>query len=151
MVDHGENKLLSNKVVVSRDYGLCKKAVDEKMLLLEEYMYKYNEIQPPRITPSYEIKYEMFTNNTSDKVGNYVAKRVDLLMKVDEFYKSLTEILKKLSKEELVYFNSTYLYGLSEPVICEKLHIAISTLRRIKESCIIKIAMHFDIDVKVAS
>ena len=141
-----ENKLLSSKTIESKNFIKCKKAVDKKMLLLEEYMYKYNEIKPPKITQSYEIRYEMFTGNASDKIGKYVEKKLDLLMEVDRFYRELVEILNKMTKQELVYFNSVYYYGLSELIICDNMHISISLLRRIKASCIIKIAMHFNID-----
>ena len=151
MFDEFKNKLLSNKIIKSRDYVLCKKNVDEKMAVFEEYNYKYNEIKPPKITSNYEIKYEMFTNRITDKVGSFVAKRLDLLREVDKLYISLCEILKKCTKEELVYFNGVYVNHVAEDVICEKLNISTSSLKRIKKSCVIKIAMHFDIDVMVAS
>ena len=89
----------------------------------------------------------MFTNGIVDKVGNFVAKRLTLLDEVDKLYVSLCEILKKCTKEELVYFNGVYINHLSEDIVCEKLHISTSSLKRIKKSCVIKIAMHFDIDV----
>ena len=93
----------------------------------------------------------MFTNRITDKVGSFVAKRLDLLREVDKLYISLCEILKKCTREELVYFNGVYVNHVSEDVICEKLNISTSSLKRIKKSCVIKIAMHFDIDVMVAS
>lgn len=147
MFDEFKNNLLSNRIIKSRDYVLCKKNLDEKMAIFEEYVYKYNEIKPPKITSNYEIKYEMFTNGIVDKVGNFVAKRLTLLDEVDKLYVSLCEILKKCTKEELVYFNGVYINHLSEDIVCEKLHISTSSLKRIKKSCVIKIAMHFDIDV----
>lgn len=150
MDNNMENTLLSRRLVEARNYGLCKKAVDEKMLLLEEYIYKYNEIKPPKITPNYEVRYEMFTGNSSDKVGDYVARRVDLLNKVDKFYTELTTILKKMTKEELFYFSCTYFNKLPESVIADRLHISKNTLVTVKESCIVKVAMHFDVDVLIA-
>ena len=147
MFEEFKNQLLSNKIIKTRDYVLCRKKVDEKMAIFEEYNYKYNEIKPPKITSNYEIKYEMFTNRISDKVGNFVAKRLDLLREVDKLYMSLCEILKKCTKEELIYFTGVYINHLAEDIICEKLNMSSSSLKRIKKSCIIKIAMHFDIDV----
>ena len=41
MFDEFKNKLLSNKIIKTRDYVLCKKNVDEKMAVFEEYNYKY--------------------------------------------------------------------------------------------------------------
>lgn len=58
------------------------------MLNFEEDRYKYSELPQPTITPSYEIKYEMFTNNFIDKVGNYVEKKLDKLKEIDLIYRS---------------------------------------------------------------
>ena len=144
-----DRKYISTHLAKTRDYLATKKALDNLMYKYEEYVYKCHEIKPPAITPNYEIKYEMFSNHVVDKLGNYVAKKLDYLQEVDNFYHDLAGALELLCKEELEYFNDNYFLGLSEITICEKLNIGEGSLRRIKESCVLKIAMYFDIDVKI--
>ena len=83
--------------------------------------------------------------------NQFLKKEYEWLREVDKLYISLCEILKKCTKEELVYFNGVYVNHVAEDIICEKLNISTSSLKRIKKSCVIKIAMHFDIDVMIAS
>ena len=139
--------LLSMRLVKSRNYVACRKNVDEIMYKFEEYRFKCHYIEPPRITPSYEIRMESFSNNYSDKVGNYVAKKIDLEDEVTKFYEELSKALQTLCREELIYFKNTYYNRLKEESICDLLNMSRDSLRRIKESCIIKIAMYYDIDV----
>lgn len=144
-----ENVPLSAKFIKKFLYAKTKEKVDELLLKIEEYLYAYNEILPPKITPSYEIKYEMFTLNSSDPVGNYVAKKLDKLKEVDSFYNKLTEIMKKLTRDELIYFTDTYFRFIPENIIEQKLHKSSGGLRYIKHSCIIKVALHFGIAVGI--
>ena len=59
--------LLSWKIVKLRNYNETKKNVDEIMYKVEEFRYTLSNIQPPRITPLYEIKYDFQKeyNNTN--------------------------------------------------------------------------------------
>lgn len=61
-----EQGLLSLRLVKSRDYYECKKNVDELMYKFEEYKYGNHEILPPKITQSFEIRYEGFTSHISN-------------------------------------------------------------------------------------
>ena len=98
-MDQSEINLLSIKLVESRNYIETKKNVDEKILYrYEEYKYKCHEIIPPKISQNFEVRYESFTMNFSDKVGNYVQKKLDLMKEADDFY------------SELFYYARMYLY-----------------------------------------
>lgn len=141
--------LLSLKIVSLYDYAKTKENIDQKMRNFEIDTYKYSEITPPTITPNYDVKYEQYTVSKIDKVGSYVEKKLDKLQEVNEFYSQLSIILKRLTKEERIYFCDTYFNKKSEAAIREKLYIGSSTLTRIKESCIIKVALFFDKAVEV--
>ena len=143
------NGLLSVKLVQTRDYYKTRKNVDKLMLQLEEYRYKVHSIQPPRITSSYEIRYEgkSSNSNSTSKVESFVLKTIELEDKANELYERITKSLKTLSHDELLYFKCTYYSKMIEETICDYLNISRDSLRRIKESCIIKIGMQFDIDV----
>lgn len=139
-----DNTLLSLRIVEQYDYAKTKLEVDKIMLNFEEDRYKYSELPQPTITPSYEIKYEMFTNNFIDKVGNYVEKKLDKLKEIDLFYQKLSTIINTMTCPERVYFLDSYFRKRAETIICEKLNMSSSSLARIKASCILKIALAFD-------
>lgn len=139
--------LLSVRLVKSRNYYECKKNVDELMYKFEEIRFKCHQIEPPRITPSYEIRYEKSSGSVSDKVGNYIQRKLDLEDEANELYEALSHALKTLCREELIYFKNAYYNRIKEELICDLLNMSRDSLRRIKESCIVKIAMYFDIDV----
>lgn len=136
--------LLSLKIVRLYDYAETRKNVDDMMVEYEIDTYKYNEIKPPSVTPNYDIRYEQFNFSNNDVLGNYVANKLDKLKEINDFYYKLSIVLKRLTKEERIYFCDTYLFKRSESIICDKLLIGSSTLTRIKTSCILKIALFFD-------
>ena len=68
------------------------------------------------------------------------------MQKADEFYNELAMAMKNLNLDEIVYFKY-YLNGVSEDSMCERMNTNKCSLKRIKMSAIIKIAMYFDIDV----
>lgn len=150
-MDQKDINLLSIKLVESRNYIETKKNVDDEILYkYEEYKYKCHEILPPSISQNFEVRYESFTVNFSDKVGNYVQRKLDLMQEADEFYKDLSNAMQSLNLDEIVYFKY-YLNGISEDSMCERLNTNKCSLKRIKMSAIIKIAMYFDIDVLATS
>ena len=142
-----EYALLSLRLVKSRNYVETKRNVDEIMYKFEEYRFKYHNILPPMITTNYEVRYESNSDMVGDKVGNFVQRKVDLEIEIKEFYDKLAESLKMLNSKELLYFKQSYLNKLTEEAIAELLNISRESLKRIKESCIIKIAMFYNIDV----
>lgn len=142
-----ERGLLSLKIVKSRDYHSCKKKVDDLMYRFEEYRYRYHEISPPQITPNYEVRLEFSSHYVSNPTENYVQKKLDAMQEIEEFYLEMSKALSILCKEELIYFKGTYYNRMKEEKICDILNISRDSLRRIKESCIVKIAMYYKIDI----
>lgn len=142
-----EQGLLSLRLVKSRDYYECKKNVDELMYKFEEYKYGNHEILPPKITQSFEIRYESFTSHISNPTETYIQRKLDLEKEINDFYEELANAMKTLCREELIYFKNTYYNRITEESICDILNMSRDSLRRIKESCIVKIAMYYKIDV----
>ena len=54
---------LSDNIIAKYNFPKTKEKVQELMDKIDEYKYKCYELSPPKITPSYEVKYEMFTTN----------------------------------------------------------------------------------------
>ena len=118
------------------------------MIKIEEFRYRIHSIQPPSITPSYEIRYESNKGSTStSKVENYVTRLLDLEQEAENLYLILNRALSKLCKSELYYFKATFYDHIPEEEICGRLFITIDQLRTIKTSCILKLGMEFDVCV----
>ena len=139
-----DNTLLSLRIVEQYNYAESKKEIDKMMLKFEMARYKYSELPQPTITPNYEVKYEMFTNNITDKVGNDVATKLDKFKEISAFYDKLSNIINTMTYTEKIYFIDSYFRKKSESFICEKLTMSSSSLSRVKVSCIIKVALAFD-------
>ena len=142
------NTLLSNDVVILYNYAETKKNVDEFMKKLERDSYKYHEIIPPKMTPNYEIVYNSSTRTHTDKVGKYVEEKLDKLDELNEKYTLLANVMKRFTKEEKIYFIGSYFNKYSEVILCEKLNIGNSSLKRNKKSSIIKVALCFNKEVE---
>lgn len=142
------NTLLSNEVIILYNYAETKKNVDEFMKKLERDSYKYYELTPPKMTPNYDIIYTSISNVKTDKVGKYVEQKIDKLNELNEKYKLLSEVMKRFTKEEKIYFIGSYFNKFPEVILCEKLHMGNSSLKRIKKSSIIKVALCFNKEVE---
>ena len=139
---------LSDRLMDMYDYKKTKTNLELFFEDLEEYKYTCIELLPPRITPNYEVKYEMFTNNKVDKVGDYVEKKIKLLDKVSDIYDKLSRILNHFSDFEKEIYLNIFEYKLSEFETSNKLLISERTIRIYKRSVILKLAIGLDIAVK---
>ena len=116
-----DNTLLSLRIVEQYNYAESKKEIDKMMLKFEMARYKYSELPQPTITPNYEVKYEMFTNNITDKVGNYVATKLDKFKEISAFYDKLSNIINTMTYTEKIYFIDSYFRKKSEWIGYNKL------------------------------
>lgn len=135
------NPILKNSYIELFNFSETKKNMDEFMDQIEEWKYMCLNLQPPKITQSYEIRYESYVPMTSDKVGSFVQKKLDLEQRVNETYQLLTEALSRLNIRELDYFNMSYYHRLPDDIIGERIHVGETMVAHIKRSCIIKIAL----------
>ena len=126
------------------DFAKTKKNIDSFMDQIEEWKYTFLHLSPPSITQNYEIRYEKFTQNITDKVGKYVQRKVDLEKEVDYYYQLLSQALHRLNLKELDYFNMSYYNRLSDELIADRLNIGETMMAHVKRSCIIKIALGLD-------
>ena len=140
-VSNYRNPLLKNIFLLEFNFEESKKSVDELMRNIEEWKYSYINLIPPKITSNYEIRYEKLNFTTTDKVGDFVEKKVDMEKEIDKVYQKLKIVLEKLNHEELDYFNMSYYNRKSETIIGSRLCVGHTQLLHIKQSCIIKIAL----------
>lgn len=140
-VSNYRNPLLKNIFLLEFNYEESKKGVDELMRNIEEWKYSYINLIPPKITSNYEIRYEKLNFTPTDKVGDFVEKKVDMEIMIDKIYQSLKKILENLNNQELDFFDMFYYNRMSEAIIGERLRVGHTQLLHIKQSCIIKIAL----------
>lgn len=140
-VSNYRNPLLKNIFLLEFNFEESKKGVDELMRNIEEWKYSYINLIPPKITSNYEIRSEKLNFTPTDKVGDFVEKKVDMEIMIDKIYQSLKKILENLNNQELDFFDMFYYNRMSEAIIGERLRVGHTQLLHIKQSCIIKIAL----------
>lgn len=148
-VDEFKNPLLTNEYMENFDFSKSKENVDGIMQDIEKWKYEYINLVPPKITSTYEIRYEKLNFNPTDSVGNYVEKKVDMEIKIDKIYQRLKLILDNLNFDELDFFDMHYYNKMSDNTVAERLSVGHSKYDHIKYSCIIKVALGFEKAVRI--
>ena len=130
------------------DYNATKANVDALFSKYRRYKNK-EEIIRKRYKASLSLdNLGIYSNGKSDPVGN----KIEQLEKYKKFIDTVDEVFKlnygDLSKDEVVIYKKYLIDKLSEEKIMEYLNISSSSsLYARKRSCIIKVAMWFDLEV----
>ena len=130
------------------DYNATKTNVDALFSKYRRYKNK-EEIIIKRYKASLSLdNLGIYSNGKSDPVGN----KIEQLEKYKKFIDTVDEVFKlnygDLSKDEVVIYKKYLIDKLSEEKIMEYLNISSSSsLYARKRSCIIKVAMWFDLEV----
>lgn len=130
------------------DYNATKTNVDALFSKYRRYKNK-EEIIRKRYKASLSLdNLGIYSNGNSDPVGN----KIEQLEKYKKFIDTVDEVFKlnygDLSKDEVVIYKKYLIDKLSEEKIMEYLNISSSSsLYARKRSCIIKVAMWFDLEV----
>ncbi|MBQ6135491.1 MAG: hypothetical protein IJI60_04155 [Bacilli bacterium] len=130
------------------DYNATKTNVDALFSKYRRYKNK-EEIIRKRYKASLSLdNLGIYSNGKSDPVGN----KIEQLEKYKKFIDTVDEVFKlnygDLSKDEIVIYKKYLIDKLSEEKIMEYLNISSSSsLYARKRSCIIKVAMWFDLEV----
>lgn len=141
------NEYLLNKKVLNL-YDL-NKTKENVFSLLSEFLrlqYKYLEIKPPKITYNYEVKSECKSNDRFDSLTYYLDKKYETEKEIKAFYFELQKVLMSMTKEEIIVCNNLFLKRNSEESVCENLGLSRTGLRPIKNSCLLKIALAFNLE-----
>lgn len=148
-VDEFKNPLLAKEYMEIFDYIKSKDNVDALMEDIEKWKYEYINLVPPKITSTYEIRYEKLNFTPTDKVGDYVEKKIDMEIKIDRIYQKLKLILQNLNFEELEFFDMHYYNKMSDNLVNDKLNVSHARIELIKRSCILKVALGFERAVRI--
>ena len=135
-----DNALLPVSETKQYDLDKCYLEVKSK---IEEFIldqFNFPQIPKPQITTSYEIRYEYFVTNATDKVGNYIEKKVDKEREIVKLYQEISRSLTLLSRGEFTYFLECLYFNKKESVVIDKLETTRYYFNPIKYSCIVKLA-----------
>lgn len=130
------------------DYNATKTNVDALFSKYRRYKSKEDIIRK-RYSASLSLdNLGIFSNGTSDPVGN----KIEQLEKYQKFISTVDEVFKQnigeLSKDEVIIYKKYLIDRLPEEKLMEYLNInSSSSLYARKRSCIIKVAMWFDLEV----
>lgn len=149
MEEKETNILLRDSIIEKFNYEKTKmnlyKLIDQYFV----YELEYHYINPPMITPSYEIRYDSNKDFTpSSKTETYVINKITQEENIREFYKDLYIIYNKLNIDELKYFKQHFLRRKAEYVIMHEMNLNRRCFESIKKSCVIKMAIFFNIAVR---
>lgn len=142
------NYVFSSDFIKRYDMSETKKNVYKMLDKYISLQIKYFNLVPPRITSSYEVRYENSSSTRrSDKVAYYVEKKFECEEQVNEFYKDVEALLQKMTKKEIIIFNHLLLKREVEDVVAERIDLSRKGMNPIKLSVILKVAIAFDIEV----
>lgn len=143
-----KNVLLRESVIEKYDYDKSKNKLYELIDNYFIYELEFHYISPPRITPSYEIRYDSNKDfNRSSKTESYVINKITQEELLKSFYDDLYIVYNRLTLDELKYFRNHFLKRNAEYIIMHQMHLNKRGFDKIKRSCVIKMAIFFKIAI----
>lgn len=140
------NGLLSDSIINQFDYGVIKKNIIDFISAINLLSFKLKNIERPKITPSYEIKYNCFVPTTSSKIENFVIKKIFLEEEIKEIISKYTMAVNSLNDMERKVFIKTYIYEQKDDVMCYEVGVNATKLLQVKKSASIKFSTILDLE-----
>lgn len=144
--------LLRKKTINNYNLAMCKSNLEE---LIEEYIrvryafkniinlgedfyisgmaYRFSD------TPSSKISY-------GDKISSKVAFKIDNESDAERMQKDFETLILKLTDQEKDFFNIVLMEKRAQRIVEDKYRITKTALEPIKQSCIVKACLHFEIE-----
>lgn len=136
------NPLLSKEIISKYDLKQTRDVIIQTLDQLEEWKYAFLNLIPPKITPNYEIRYEMPNfNKKIDKVGDYVEAKSELENKIINIHFNLNQVLSNFNHIEVMYYDMYYIKRNTEAAIEERLNIGHTFGKHIRDSLTLKLAL----------
>ena len=138
-------ELLSECTLENFDYNMTKHNV-EKLFAKYRSLKEKEELIRKRYKASLSLG--IFSNGISDPVGN----KVEQLEKYRQFIDTIDQVFKlnssELTKDELIIYQKSFIRKSTDEELLEYLNLnSRSSLTPRKKSCIVKVALWFDLEV----
>lgn len=142
--------LLRKSTLKQYNINECKERLNE---ILTEYIrvkYTYSNIRKQGegfYNSSTTANYNLIMSNINyrDRIGDKIGFKIDNEIEAEKIQNDIEILYNKFTEKERDYFDYVLLKGDPQRLIEEKYMISKSGLEPIKQSCIIKSAMHFNI------
>ena len=141
-------ELLSECTLENFDYNMTKHNV-EKLFAKYRSLKEKEELIRKRYKASLSLdNLGIFSNGISDPVGN----KVEQLEKYRQFIDTIDQVFKlnsnELTKDELIIYQKSFIKKSTDEELLEYLNLnSRSSLTPRKKSCIVKVALWFDLEV----
>lgn len=144
------NYVFSKHELDAYDLDKTKENVEE---LIAEYKkaqctYLTSQLALQKITTNYSPKYSQTQPNSNDKIGNNITQKLDSKDFIECTNEILKPLLEKLTNGEKKYYSYCLMNDNSDRAVADIIGISRTKLLPVKENCILKIALAFDIAIK---
>lgn len=102
------------------------------------YLYDFPLEDSVNISPNYDYKESFTQRSTESKIENAVQRYLDKQIETTDIYYSLMKVSYKLTGDEVIYLENTFLTHRSEEDVAELIGISRTYLQKIKKSCLVK-------------
>ena len=140
------NDILSESIINQFDYNRIKRNIIDFIQVINLLSFKLKNIEKPKITANYEIKYNCFVPITSAKIENFVIKKIWLEEEIKDVISKYTNAINSLNELERKIFIKEYIYGSKDEIICYETGVTPSKLLQVKKSASIKFSTILDLD-----
>ena len=140
------NGILSESIINQFDYNQIKKNIVEFISGIDLLTFKLKNIERPKITPSYEIKYNCFIPVTSSKVENFIIRKITLEEEIKEIISKYSIAVNSLNELERKVFIKSYIYDNKDDDISYEIGVNLTKLLQVKKSASIKFSTILDLD-----
>lgn len=139
-----------NKQIMQYDMILTKQNVKNLISEYKESKFWYfaSEKNLKSISTYYGEKYNQSTVGATDKIGTNVAIKLDASDFIRNFEEIINPLMETFSNKEKKYYTYCLSNEYSEQVLADNLGLSRTGLQQIKNNCILKIGLAFQVAVK---
>ena len=150
VVNDSQYYIFSTKELDKYDLTMTKENVEELVSEYKEakFLYFASEKNLKNIGGYYEPKYNQHVIKINDKIGTNVCNKVDAINFIKNVDAILNPLLESLSPKEKRYYYHCLSSDNSEQTLAESLGISRTGLKPIKNNCILKFGLAFNIAVR---
>ena len=140
-------KCLSETIMEKYDLKKTKINVDKFMAPLCEKIYEFRNLTPPSISSHIKEVCVQESKSNSSTTERYVIKKLETEKEVKLYFANIQSIIDMLNDIEKLCFKAEYLSELTIENLVNKTKLSERTIKRIKKSVVIKIALALDLTV----
>lgn len=147
--------LLRKSIINDYNVNFCKEKVEQ---ILTEYIrvkYSYaniiskgEEFYDSSAVSNWNDMPRLSSINYNDRIGNKICFKIFNEQEAFRIKNDIDELYKKFTDQEKDYFDYVLLNRQPQRIVEDKYEISRGGLEIIKQSCIVKSAMHFDVAVR---